>query len=66
MKHIKINVLALVFAVSIASSLPAQDVPENITTPDVVSTQTLGELHFKDGYPSHSLSSLSINLVQLI
>lgn len=30
----------------------AQDVPENITTPDVVHTQTLGELNFKDGYPS--------------
>ena len=57
MKHIKINVLALVFAVSIASSLPAQDVPENITTPDVVSTQTLGELHFKDGYPSDETMS---------
>ena len=57
MNHIKINVLALVFAVSIASSLTAQNVPENITTPDVVSTQTLGELNFKDGYPSDETMS---------
>jgi len=39
------------------STLYAQDVPENITTPDVVSTQTLGELNFKDGYPSDETMS---------
>jgi hypothetical protein len=28
------------------------DVPKNITTPDLVKTKTVGDLKFKDGYPS--------------
>ena len=35
----------------------AQDVPKNITTPDLVQTKTLGELNFKDGYPSDETMS---------
>ena len=27
-------------------------VPENITTPDTVHTQAVGDLHFNDGYPT--------------
>jgi len=33
------------------------DVPENITTPDLVKTETLGNLSFKDGYPSDETMS---------
>ena len=28
------------------------DVPANITTPDIVKTKTVGDLHFKDGFPA--------------
>ena len=32
-------------------------VPENITTPDIVNTQAVGELHFNDGYPTNDTMS---------
>ena len=34
------------------SSSANPDVPTNITTPDLVKTKTVGDLKFKDGYPS--------------
>jgi hypothetical protein len=34
------------------SSSANPDVPANITTPDLVKTKTVGDLKFKDGYPS--------------
>lgn len=52
----RIGQLALVAALTSASPVLAQefaaDVPESVTTPDVVETQTLGTLNFFDGMPS--------------
>lgn len=39
------------------SSSANPDVPKNITTPDLVKTKTVGELKFKDGYPSDETMS---------
>ena len=51
---ILIRKLAFVLAVGISSSLclANPEVPKNITTPNKISTQALGDLHFEDGYPS--------------
>jgi len=57
MKILKTTLITLTFCTMMISTLYAQDVPKNITTPDVVQTQTLGELNFKDGYPSDETMS---------
>ncbi len=46
--------MLLIVAPAFVSAAPkyAADVPENVTTPDVVQTKQLGELHFFDGMPS--------------
>jgi hypothetical protein len=43
-----ITLMAISFSVCHANP----EVPDNITTPDVVKTQTVGELNFNDGYPT--------------
>ncbi len=52
----KVFVITMVFTcvatISFAAPKYAADVPENVTTPDVVQTKQLGELRFFDGMPS--------------
>ena len=57
MKIFKTTLITLTFCTMMISTSYAQNVPENITTPDVIQTQTLGELNFKDGYPSDETMS---------
>lgn len=57
MKNLKTTLITLTFCTMMISTSYAQNVPENITTPDVIQTQTLGELNFKDGYPSDETMS---------
>lgn len=40
-----------------SSSFAKPDVPKNITTPDLVKTKAVGDLHFKDGYPTDETMS---------
>jgi len=58
MKNIK-TTLSMMLASSLFCSMAIAnpDVPQNITTPDLVKTKTLGNLHFKDGYPSDETMS---------
>ena len=44
--------IAILTTVSAVAKVYEADVPENITTPDVVQTKTLGKLNFEKGYPA--------------
>lgn len=55
-KKLKIA-LTLIGVGFLNQAIAAPIVPENITTPSVVKTQTLGDLNFKDGYPSDETMS---------
>ncbi|WOH38591.1 DUF1214 domain-containing protein [Thalassotalea fonticola] len=58
MKFTKITTsLVLASCIFTSSVIANSDIPANITTPDVVKTQAVGDLHFKDGYPSDETMS---------
>ena len=52
------QILALTcFAFTAITYADGPNVPKNITTPDLVKTEAVGELTFKDGYPSNETIS---------
>lgn len=53
----KLIALTLISSTFINYSHAEPEVPANITTPDIVKTQAVGDLHFKDGYPSDETMS---------
>lgn len=58
MNIFKKSMLPIIMGLSCVSlCYGAPDVPENITTPDLVKTKALGELRFYDGYPTDETMS---------
>ncbi|MCK5664319.1 MAG: hypothetical protein KAI17_12590, partial [Thiotrichaceae bacterium] len=55
MKSLKKTILLGLILSNIVHANP--NVPDNITTPEVVKTNTIGDLHFNDGYPSDETMS---------
>lgn len=70
------KIVAAVFASSLMMTLPAitsadkpefaADVPDNVLTPDVVNTKTLGKLEFFDGMPSEETVNKVFDNLDLI